>query len=347
MAQRKSKPRSQAVRPKGIKSTAAVGKPEPRPLQVLTPEEINEVLGLISSRSTSGIRNLACLGLMYGAGLRVSEALAVRKSDLDLDGLQVRVGNGKGGKARTVGLLPAARPWIERWIDRRDHLVEKSLKKARRLEDEGDEQGAADERARAQALRRGFRSGPLICTYTVGQIVQGGGFIKKGDERDVGDAEPGSPVSDRYVRTWLAKLRDKALEAGITEKEHAFHPHAWRHAHADSLRRLGGWDTVKIQKQLGHADTAITGHYLDHIGANELGESMRGQDWGVGEKPEQEPESAEDRIARLEQMVQTLMGQVGQQVSKVQPQGEIPTTTTRRGRGKARHYPVDSRAKKS
>ena len=45
---------------------------------------------------------------MYRAGLRVSEALALRPADVNLTDGTVRVLHGKGDKPRTVGLDPGA-----------------------------------------------------------------------------------------------------------------------------------------------------------------------------------------------------------------------------------------------
>ena len=45
--------------------------------------------------------------------------------------------------------------------------------------------------------------------------------------------------------------------------------------------RGSGWDMEQIRRQLGHSSLAVTGQYLDHIGANELSDKMRGEDWGL------------------------------------------------------------------
>jgi integrase/recombinase XerC len=51
-------------------------------------------------------RNAAIFGLLYGAGLRVSEALGIRRSDAPTAGNVVLRVIGKGGKERVVPILP-------------------------------------------------------------------------------------------------------------------------------------------------------------------------------------------------------------------------------------------------
>jgi site-specific recombinase XerD len=51
-------------------------------------------------------RDLALVELLYGAGLRVSEAAALNWADLDLSSGRVHVRDGKGGKPRVVPLGP-------------------------------------------------------------------------------------------------------------------------------------------------------------------------------------------------------------------------------------------------
>ena len=58
-------------------------------------------------------RDMAVLSLCYGAGLRISEALAVCRADLDTSTLRV---TGKGGKTRMVPLLDAVRASIETYL---------------------------------------------------------------------------------------------------------------------------------------------------------------------------------------------------------------------------------------
>ncbi|MBM4371025.1 MAG: tyrosine-type recombinase/integrase, partial [Deltaproteobacteria bacterium] len=55
-----------------------------------------------------GLRDRAAMELLYGAGLRVSELVALDRRDLDLRRGEVRIRAGKGGKERRCPLGPPA-----------------------------------------------------------------------------------------------------------------------------------------------------------------------------------------------------------------------------------------------
>lgn len=59
-------------------------------------------------------RDAAVLTLLYGCGLRISEALALTTAQLVADVLTI---TGKGNKTRIVPLLPAARTAVARYLD--------------------------------------------------------------------------------------------------------------------------------------------------------------------------------------------------------------------------------------
>lgn len=90
-----------------------------RPPEVYTPEEINSLIKGCGRRSPSGIRNAGLIAVLYGAGLRINEALSLVPSDLDLSKGLIRVRHGKGDKYRSCGLSPDCQTILERWLERR------------------------------------------------------------------------------------------------------------------------------------------------------------------------------------------------------------------------------------
>lgn len=67
----------------------------------------------LEARDWVAARDMAVLSLCYGAGLRISEALAVTRADLD--GTAMRV-TGKGGKTRMVPLIEPVRQAVEDYL---------------------------------------------------------------------------------------------------------------------------------------------------------------------------------------------------------------------------------------
>lgn len=104
------------------RGTVPANKGRRYPAEVLGPDEVRALLRACSVRSATGLRARALIALLYRAGLRLSEALALYPSDLDADAGTVRVLHGKGDRARTVGLDPGACALVERWADERRRL---------------------------------------------------------------------------------------------------------------------------------------------------------------------------------------------------------------------------------
>lgn len=69
--------------------------------EVLSVEEVENIIGSVDTGSWSGLRDRAILEVLYGCGLRVSEAVTLRITDIFFDEGFVRV-RGKGDKQRLV-----------------------------------------------------------------------------------------------------------------------------------------------------------------------------------------------------------------------------------------------------
>jgi len=102
------------------------------PAEPLTPAEVAAIIAQCSVRAPTGIRNRAMLTLLYRSGLRVSELLALRPADVNLDKHSIRLLSTKIGQPQTRGFHPSADDAVMRWLDKRRTL--------------------------------GFRNGPLFCT---------------------------------------------------------------------------------------------------------------------------------------------------------------------------------------
>ncbi len=73
---------------------------EPRRLPViLSPDEVRRLL-----EAAPGLKSRAALSLAYGAGLRASEVVSLKVSDIDRERMVIRVEQGKGRKDRYAKL---------------------------------------------------------------------------------------------------------------------------------------------------------------------------------------------------------------------------------------------------
>lgn len=87
------------------------------PAEVLSKREIAALLDACGTKTWTDRRNRALIVVMYRAGLRVAEALALRPCDLDQERGAIRVLRGKGGRARTVGIDRWGLEELGRWMD--------------------------------------------------------------------------------------------------------------------------------------------------------------------------------------------------------------------------------------
>jgi integrase/recombinase XerC len=86
-------------KPLTVEKAVAVARPEPA-------SEIDWIAA----------RDSAVLLLLYGSGLRISEALGLTRREAPLDGRDVILIRGKGGRERMVPVLPVAREAMARYV---------------------------------------------------------------------------------------------------------------------------------------------------------------------------------------------------------------------------------------
>jgi integrase/recombinase XerC len=82
--------------------------------------DVDESAAVVENPTQSGwyhLRNRALLELLYGSGVRVSEAVSLDVPDIDLDERMVTVRQGKGRRDRVVPFGPPAAQALRTWID--------------------------------------------------------------------------------------------------------------------------------------------------------------------------------------------------------------------------------------
>ena len=146
------------------------------------------------------IRLRGLIVVLWRAGLRISEALALNETDVDADRGAVLVRHGKGGKRRELGMDRWAWQQLNPWL----------------------------------RIRETLPTGALF-------------YVLRGPTR-------GRPWAPAGVRS---QLHAAAAQAGVRRR---FAPHQLRHAHAIEMSHEGV-SLLVIQRQLGHADLAITSVY--------------------------------------------------------------------------------------
>lgn len=89
--------------------------------QVLTLEEIDRIVTAIDLSKDEGHRNRAIIEMLYGSGLRVSELVGLKLSDMYREEGYMLI-HGKGSKQRLVPISPEAEKWFSYWMEDRSLL---------------------------------------------------------------------------------------------------------------------------------------------------------------------------------------------------------------------------------
>jgi integrase/recombinase XerD len=191
--------------------------------RALSPAETERLIDAATGTTPRGLRDRALVELLYGAGLRVSEAVGLEKGGVDLDGRIVRV-VGKGGKERLVPLGRSAAEAARRYLALgRPHLDRRyrpelflnarggALTRAgaffilRRLAGKA---GLEPERVHPHLLRHSFAT----------HLLEGGADLRSVQEM-LGHADLGT--TERYTHISDRRRREVYFDA---------HPHARRKA---------------------------------------------------------------------------------------------------------------------
>jgi integrase/recombinase XerD len=195
-----------------------------RPLpKTLSPGEAERLIEAAAGTEPRALRDQALVELLYGAGLRVSEAVGLDKAGVDLDGRLVRV-IGKGGKERVVPVGRAAVTALRRYLSRgrpyldRRHRAELFL----------NARGGALTRAgaflilRRLAERAGLEPGrvhPHLLRHSFATHLLEGGADLRSVQEMLGHAD--LSTTERYTHVSDRRRRELYFQA---------HPHARRRA---------------------------------------------------------------------------------------------------------------------
>ena len=109
----------------------------PRPLSPVDARDVIDVARDSADEPWIGLRDAALFTLLYGCGLRISEALGLTPDQIG-DATDLLVVDGKGGKQRMVPVLPVVREAVRAYVGACPHRL-----------------------ASGQVLFRGARGGPL------------------------------------------------------------------------------------------------------------------------------------------------------------------------------------------
>lgn len=94
--------------------------------EVLTIQEIDQILNIIPENAPMARRDLAIFEMMYSCGLRVTELCDFKTSDILWDSEMIRV-QGKGSKQRFVPIGPIARENLKNYLNHeRNTLADKN-----------------------------------------------------------------------------------------------------------------------------------------------------------------------------------------------------------------------------
>lgn len=94
----------------------------------LSVREIESILAAIETVTPAGKRDRAILELLYGSGLRISELINLRFTDVEMEAGFIRV-MGKGNKERLVPLGDYSKQALETFFEQRDQMTRGSKSK--------------------------------------------------------------------------------------------------------------------------------------------------------------------------------------------------------------------------
>jgi site-specific recombinase XerD len=136
---------------------------------VLSQDEVKSLLGALRNARYQGLAMV-----MYGTGLRVSEAIALQVTDIDAARGVIRVRRGKGGKAREAKLSPVLYQWLrDYWARTRPPLPHLFANRQGRLPDRGSVRDGLVRAAQDAGIRKTVSPHVLRHSFATHLLEQG------------------------------------------------------------------------------------------------------------------------------------------------------------------------------
>lgn len=189
----------------------------PRPI---TPDEASNLVDTIAESGDTdwiGLRDAAVLLLMYGAGMRIAEALSLKASDLPLG--ETLLVTGKGRKQRVVPLLPIVREAVARYAEACPHPLNGDVALFRGVKGSPLSQGMVQKAmARARkALGLPETATPHALRHSFATHLLGSGADLRSLQELLGHASLGS--TQIYTQVDAAKMLEAYRSAHPREKD--------------------------------------------------------------------------------------------------------------------------------
>ena len=209
---------------------------------VLSVDEVRRLMSGLAEGSAGMV-----VKLLYGCGLRVSEALSLRVKDVDWEGGKVEIRGGKGDKDRVVSMPKSLRDRLRGHLERVRLLYE---------QDRGaGVAGVYLPNALAVKYPQAGESWAWYWAFPAGQLSR--------DPRAMN-------VERRHHLHEISISREIARAVDLAQLSKKVTAHTMRHSFATHLI-LRGVDIRSVQDLLGHADVRTTEIYT------KLARSMRGE----------------------------------------------------------------------
>lgn len=218
---------------------------------VMTREEVSQVISLMD-----GVAQLVSK-LLYGSGLRITEAIRLRVQDIDFNLKSLTVRSGKGDRDRTTTFPASVIPLL------REHLAGVKI-----LHNQDLSQGYGSVWL-PNALERKYKNTDKKWQW---QYVFPSGSLSK---------DPRSGITRRHHID--PSMINKAIKVAVRKAglNKRISPHTFRHSFATHLLQRGT-DIRTIQALLGHKDVSTTMIYTHVLQQGGYGVKSPLDDLGVG-----------------------------------------------------------------